>query len=191
MAFDFNEDDTSDDALLILFSNGDPMAARSLTARHLPRVLSQAKRMLQNEADAEDVAQEAMMRVWKIAPNWRQAEAKLSTWLYRVVANLCLDRLRKKSNIGLDQIDEPLDDQPEVSEKMVETERQIALHSALAELPERQRLAVTLRHIEGLSNPDIGEIMQISVEAVESLSARGKRGLIEILKSQKEKLGLV
>ena len=85
-----------DAALLVAFANGDGDAARLLTARLLPRVLAQATRMLANAAEAEDVAQEAMIRLWKIAPDWQQGQAQVSTWLYRVVANLCTDRLRKR-----------------------------------------------------------------------------------------------
>jgi len=84
-----------DEALLVAYANGDGQAAAFLTARLLPRVLGQATRILANSAEAEDVAQDAMMRLWKIAPDWRQGEAQVSTWLHRVVANLCTDRLRK------------------------------------------------------------------------------------------------
>ena len=96
--------DTSvtDEDLLALYAGGDRVAARSLTARLTPRVLSLALRMLGDRAEAEDVAQEAMVRLWKIAPDWRAGEAKISTWLYRVAANLCTDRLRRRRGVGLE-----------------------------------------------------------------------------------------
>jgi hypothetical protein len=85
MPFD-QASDAPDEALLVLYANGDPAAARELAARHLPRVMGFAARMLGGDrAEAEDVAQEAMLRLWRIAPDWRQGEAKVSTWLYRVV----------------------------------------------------------------------------------------------------------
>src|SRR6056297_3181223 len=98
-----------DAALLVAFANGEHQAARVLTARLLPRVLAQATRMLGTRSEAEDVAQDAMLRLWKIAPEWRQDEAQVTTWLYRVVANLCTDRLRKRrGGVTLDQVPEPL-----------------------------------------------------------------------------------
>ena len=87
MAFDA-EDDRSDAALLALYGRGDPMAARVLTGRLAPVAFRVAYRMLGEMAEAEDVAQEAMLRLWKQAPDWQSGGAKVSTWLYRVVANL-------------------------------------------------------------------------------------------------------
>ena len=158
--------DFSDDALLQLYANGDQAAARQLTLLLAPRAYKQAYRMLGVQADAEDVAQEAMMRVWKIAPEWRSGDAKVTTWLYRVVANLCLDRLRKVQSTSLDAIDEPIDPSPSAADDMQSNARLDALQAALIALPERQRQALVLRHIEELANPEIADVMEISVEAV-------------------------
>jgi len=182
--------DLSDDALLALYGNGDSMAAASLTARLTPMVFRLAKRLLSDAAEAEDVTQEAMLRLWKIAPEWRQGEAKVSTWLYRVTTNLCTDRLRKRRGVALDAIAEPMDDTPGIEARMISDNRAEALNGALAKLPDRQREAVVLRHIEGLANPEIAEVLDISVEAVESLIARGKRGLAVMLLGRKQELGL-
>ncbi|WP_333712459.1 RNA polymerase sigma factor [Yoonia sp.] len=180
----------SDAALLVAFANGEPQAARVLTARLLPRVLGQATRMLGSRSEAEDVAQEAMLRLWKVARDWRQDEAQVSTWLYRVVANLCTDRLRRRrGGIGLDQVPEPPDDSPSVAARMQDDRRMTALAEGLAALPERQAQAVALRHLEGLSNPEIAQIMDISVRSVESLTARGKRALADLLAGRKAELG--
>ena len=181
--------DISDDALLQLYANGDQAAARQLTLRLAPRAYKQAYRMLGVQADAEDVAQEAMMRVWIIAPEWRSGEAKVTTWLYRVVANLCLDRLRKVQSTSLDAIDEPIDPSPSAADDMQSNARLDALQAALIALPERQRQALVLRHIEELANPEIADVMEISVKAVESLTSRGKRALTQILKGRKAALG--
>lgn len=178
-----------DDALLVLFANGDSTAARALTVRLTPVVMAHAYRLLGNRAEAEDVAQEAMLRLWKIAPEWRQGEAKVTTWLYRVVANLCTDRLRKARGVGIDEVPEPEDGAASAAETMQDKARAEALQQALDDLPERQRQAVVLRHIEGLGNPEIAEIMEISTEAVESLTARGKRALAAILAGRREELG--
>ncbi|MEJ6401286.1 RNA polymerase sigma factor [Yoonia sp. 2307UL14-13] len=180
----------SDEALLIAFAKGDQRAARHLADRLLPRALGQAARMLSDRDEAEDVAQEAMMRLWRIAPDWRQGEAQVSTWLYRVVANLCIDRLRRRrGRVGLDQVDEPRDETPEVTAQMQSQARLRALSDALAQLPERQAQAVALRHLEGLSNPEIAQIMDISVRSVESLTARGKRALTDLMAGRKAELG--
>ena len=181
--------DASDEALLVLYANGDASAARSLTLRLTPKVFGHAYRVLGDRAEAEDVAQEALIRLWKQASDWRQGEAKVTTWLYRVVANLCTDRLRKSRGVALDAIPEPEDDSESPAEAMQQKSRQTALKEALADLPDRQRQAVVLRHIEGLSNPEIAEIMEIGVEAVESLTARGKRALAKILAARKDELG--
>lgn len=179
-----------DAALLVAFANGDPAAAQALTARLLPRVLAQATRMLHDRTEAEDIAQEAMLRLWRIAPDWQQDKAQVSTWLYRVVSNLCIDRMRRRRGaVGLDQIAEPTDPTPAAAVQMQQSARMMALRDALAALPERQAQAVALRHLEELSNPEIAQIMDISVTSVESLTARGKRALAEGLASQKEALG--
>lgn len=185
------EPDALDGALLVAFANGDAEAARELAARLLPRTLSQAQRMLSDRAEAEDVAQEAMMRLWRIAGEWRQGEAQVSTWLYRVTANLCTDRLRRRRrSVPLDAVAEPLDGAPSAVARMHTEARAKALSDALAQLPPRQAEAVALRHLEGLSNPEIAAVMEIGVEAVESLTARGKRGLAAILAGRREELGI-
>ena len=181
--------DLADDALLAQYSKGDAAVARALTARLMPRVFGHAVRVLGDRSEAEDVAQDAMMRLWKVAPDWRMGEAKVSTWLYRVTANLCTDRLRRKRGVGLDEVDEPHDPSPSVTDQLQTRERMDALQAGLQTLPERQRQAVILRHIEGLANPEIAEILEISTEAVESLTARGKRALAQALAPAREKLG--
>lgn len=189
MAFD-QARDVSDEALLVAYGNGDREAARLLTARLAPRVLGFAARMLGGDrAEAEDVTQEAMLRLWRVAPEWRQGEAKVTTWLFRVASNLCTDRLRKRRSVDIDSVAEPEDDAPGAVAGLIEADRARALKGALAQLPDRQREAVVLRHLEGLTNPEIAEAMEISVEAVESLTARGKRTLAGILSGRREELG--
>lgn len=189
MAFD-QAQQVSDEALLVAYGNGDREAAQLLTARLAPRVLGYAARMLGGDrAEAEDVTQEAMLRLWKIAPDWRQGEAKVTTWLFRVASNLCTDRLRKRRNVDIDSVAEPEDDAPGAVASLMEADRARALDGALAQLPDRQREAVVLRHLEGLTNPEIADAMEISVEAVESLTARGKRTLAGLLSGRREELG--
>lgn len=180
----------SDGELLTLFAGGDRSAAMTLMNRHGSRVFNQAFRMLGDKAEAEDVTQEAMLRLWKIAPQWEEGAAQVSTWLYRVTANLCTDRLRKSGRgVGMDEIDEPADPAPSAVQNMQQGAREVALRAALADLPDRQAQAIALRHFEGLANPTIAQIMQVNLRGVESLIARGKRGLIAALSARKEELG--
>ncbi|MDC0013274.1 sigma-70 family RNA polymerase sigma factor [Octadecabacter sp.] len=176
--------------LLAAFAAGDRDAALTLTQRLTPRVMGQAFRMLGNRAQAEDVAQDAMMRLWKIAPDWDADRAQVTTWLYRVVANLCTDVLRKRGRgVALDAIEEPSSDAPSVAQTLQTRAREDALRTALADLPERQAQAVSLRHLEELGNPQIAVIMDTNVRTVESLIARGKRALIARLSGRKSELG--
>lgn len=180
-----------DGQLMVLFANGDRDAARHLTGRLLPRAYRHASRVLGNPSEAEDVAQEAMLRLWRAASDWRpDGRAAPGTWLHRVVANLCVDRLRRAGRMtGLEPDAEIPDGQPDGEARLMQADRMAALDAALATLPERQRQAVVLRHIEGLSNPEIAEILGLSVEAVESLGSRGKRGLRAALEGQRERIG--
>ncbi|MFE3837117.1 RNA polymerase sigma factor [Pseudogemmobacter sonorensis] len=182
-----------DDALLARYGAGDPAAARALVLRLTPRVMAMSLRLLGGDrAEAEDLTQEAMLRLWRAAPGWRAGEARVTTWLYRVVANLATDRLRVRGRrriSALEEAPEPEDGAPGALARMIERDRMAALDRALATLPERQRLAVVLRHIEGLSNPEIAEAMGVGVEAVESLTARGKRALAAALSGQRPGLG--
>ena len=182
----------SDDALLVLYANGDPEASRLLTARLAPRVFGYAMRLLSDRAEVEDVTQETMLRLWRLAANWRTGEAKVSTWAFRVVTNLCTDLRRartRRPSVTLDDAPEVADGSSGVVATMIEADRMSALQNALAQLPERQRQAVLLRHIEGMTNPEIAEILDVGVEAVESLTARGKRALAAILAGRREELG--
>jgi RNA polymerase sigma-70 factor (ECF subfamily) len=181
-------------ALLVAYANGDRAAAQALTEALAPRAFAQAARMLGSRAEAEEVAQEAMLRLWRAAADWRQGEARVSTWLYRVTANLCTDRLRRRTAggrgvVGIDEVAEPPDPSPSAAERLQGEARLRALSEALAALPARQAQAVALRHLEGLTNPEIAAVMEVGVEAVESLTARGKRALAAALRGRKAELG--
>lgn len=182
-------DDQSDEVLLRRYAGGDAMAARILMARLAPPVLRLGRRLLNDPTEAEDVTQEAMLRLWQIAPEWQAGAAQPATWLYRVAFNLAIDRLRKRRGVALDSIDEPVNPAPAVVETMIAADRARALELALATLPERQRVAVVLRHLEGLANPEIAEVLGVGVEAVESLIARGKRRLTTLLSERRTELG--
>ncbi len=188
---DISLGELADNALLVLFTNGSKPAAVELTRRLGPKLFRHAYYRLQNTSDAEDVVQETFLRLWKIAPEWKQDQAQVSTWLYRVIDNLCIDRLRARGrSSSLDDLtNDPVDPFPSTDQSMLDQSRARALHIALAYLPKRQAQAVRLRHLDNLTNPEIAQIMGLTVEALESLTARGKRALQAQLHGQKTELG--
>jgi RNA polymerase sigma-70 factor (ECF subfamily) len=172
----------SDEVLVARAGRGDRLAASTLVLRHSSRILALCGRMLRDRAAAEDAAQETFMRLWRHADRWRPNGARFDTWLYRVAANVCLDRLRRRGReTTLDEPPDAPDDAPLAIDIMLAEERRRAVESALAGLPERQRLAIALCHYQELSNIEAARVMEISVDALESLLARGRRSLKERL----------
>jgi RNA polymerase sigma-70 factor (ECF subfamily) len=177
--------EAEDEALLVeRVAAGEAEAFRTLVDRHLPTVLAIGRRMLRDDAEAEDVAQETMLRLWRNAAKLELGEGGVRPWLRRVAANLCIDRVRAQRNTSLG------DELPEESEpasqmtRLAERELGTRVDAALKALPERQRLALTLFHYEGMSQIEVGEAMGISDEAVESLLARARRALKTALKEE-------
>lgn len=178
----------ADEALLKRSAAGDQQASALLINRHSPRVLSLAQRMLGNRDDAEDVAQDVFLKVFRTAGNWEEGKAKFTTWLHKVTVNQCYDRLRKKRETVMDEPPEQEDDTDGPATQMLATQRGKRLRAAIDELPDRQRAALLLSHYEELSNPETAEILEISVEAVESLLSRARRSLREALKAERNTL---
>jgi RNA polymerase sigma-70 factor (ECF subfamily) len=168
--------DESDEVLMARVARGDEPAYRTLSRRHLPAMVGLARRILGNAADAEDVAQEAMLRVWTHAPRW-QPLAAFRTWLTRVVVNLCLDRKRRAQWVALEAAGEIVDPAPGAVEKAEQDERARLLSAAIAGLPARQRTAIMLTYSEGMTNAQVAEVLDTSVSAVETLLVRGKQNL--------------
>jgi RNA polymerase sigma-70 factor (ECF subfamily) len=166
-----------DSALIAGVGRGEPSATRRLVAAKLPRILALATRMLRDGAEAEDVAQEAFVRIWRTAPAWQPGRARFDTWLHTVVLNLCRDRLRRRRDLPSEDVPETIDPAPDAEASLIETERGRAVAAAIAKLPERQREAILLVHYQDLSGAEAAEALEISVEALESLLARGRRAL--------------
>jgi RNA polymerase sigma-70 factor (ECF subfamily) len=181
-AMDDSDEARSDEALMARVARGDERAFQMLARRHLPPVVGLARRILGNAADAEDVAQEAMLRVWTHAPRW-QPLALFRTWLMRVVVNLCLDCKRRAPWVGLDAAGDIADPAPGVVEQAEQEQRAQRLNGAIAGLPDRQRAAIMLTYGEGMSNAEVADILDASVSAVETLLMRGKQNLRAALKN--------
>ncbi|MDR6539751.1 RNA polymerase sigma factor [Variovorax soli] len=172
-------DDTDDD-LLVRLARDEPQAARELVERKLPRLLALAQRILGQRAEAEEIAQEAFLRVWKQAPRWRPGQARFDTWLHRVVLNLCYDRLRSARAAH----EQCMDELPETADAAATPEQQLGLDqrggcvaAALARLPARQREALVLQYYQDVPQADAAALMGISVDALESLLRRARSSL--------------
>ena len=163
--------------LVVRAGQGDPTAAQALVARKLPRITALAGRMLGDPVEAEDVAQETFLRAWKHAPTWTAGPARFDTWLHRVALNLCYDRLRRKRERPTAEPPEQVDTGPAPDRGLHAADVSRRVQAALDALPERQREAVVLCHYQELGNIEAARIMDVSVEALESLLARGRRAL--------------
>jgi RNA polymerase sigma-70 factor (ECF subfamily) len=177
----------SDAILLRKVKDGDSAATRILVDQYLDRIVNYGTRMLGDRAEAEDVAQEAFLRLWRNLDKWR-AEKPVIHWLQRVTYNLCIDRLRKKKPVNIEDIAEPADPFENPARSLHQMQVSTAVNAAIEKLPDRQRAAIVFAHQEGLSNIETAEIMEISVEAVESLLSRGRRGLRSLLEDLRPEL---
>ncbi|MEM9670042.1 MAG: RNA polymerase sigma factor [Pseudomonadota bacterium] len=161
-------------------AGGDPAAIRAIIVRNTAPLHALAFRMLRSSEDAEEVVQETFLRAWKALPKW-QPKAKLSTWLHRVALNLCYDRLRKRREHVMAEPPDMVDEGPGPDGQLSRKQDVARVHNALAKLPERQQAALSLCALEGYTNKMAAEILDVSVDALESLLARGRRQLRKIL----------
>ena len=166
-----------DEALLSRIAAGEEAACQALVARKLGRIVALAQRMLSDPAEAEDVAQEVFLRVWRQAPRWRPGAAKFDTWLHRVALNLCYDRLRRRREMVMAEPPDRADPSDGAEQGMMSADIGRRVEAALARLPDRQKEAIVLCHYQELGNIEAAKLMAISVEALESLLSRGRRSL--------------
>lgn len=166
-----------DEVLLLAIGRGDHRAFTALMERHGAFAMTLAMRMTGNAQDAEEVAQEAFLRVWLAAGRWSPGAARFTTWLYRVVVNLCLDRKRRAPMLAIDDVAEPADDRPSGLDACSTEQARGLVAEALASLPERQRAAVSLCYYGEVSCQEAADILEVSLSALESLLVRGRRGL--------------
>jgi RNA polymerase sigma-70 factor (ECF subfamily) len=172
-----------DDLLLERIAGHDEAAFRALVERHVDRAYGLALRILRNPSDAEDVAQDVMLKVWTQRGNWQAGRARFSTWLYRVVTNRCLDLHRRPRTEDIERVPESADGRPDAVDDIHRTEVTTLLDQAMGRLPEQQRIALILSYTDDLRNAEIAEIMETTVMAVESLLKRGRQQLRHFLRN--------
>lgn len=163
--------------------DGDMEAFRLLVEAHQSRVVGTITKMLGSDAEAEDLAQQVFIRIWKSAPRYKPT-AKFTTWLFRIARNLVFNELRRKRHFAnrVEEIPEPVErSEKEPDQVLLDSELQIAIQDAINKLPETQRLAIVLRRYEEMPYEEIAKVMGTTVPAVKSILFRARAELRERL----------
>lgn len=166
----------ADAELVTRAAEGDATAYRELVARHAARLHQYALRLTRNAHEAEDILQEAWLRVWQRAGDY-EPTARVTTWLHRIVHNLAVDKLRVRgrfSELTEEELAPVSTEQPALLEAKRDAQ---TLRAAIDRLPERQAAALSLVHLSGLSPEEAQEVLGVSAEALESLLSRARRKL--------------
>lgn len=175
--------DMTDEDLMARVQNADHAAFSVLVHRYTNMFYSAAYRMCGQQNDAEDIVQDAFLKLWNRPQIWDASRgAKFTTWFYRVVTNQAIDFMRKKKPAAAGDTLDYIEDTRDSQQDMMESDEQSAMIEMLIQsLPERQKTALNLCFYEGLSNKDAAQIMGVGVKALESLLMRAKSGLREEL----------
>lgn len=156
----------------------DQNALRALMTRHMRRSIALAERIVGGNQDADDVCQEAFIKVWNNAARFDDRRARFTTWFSRIVVNLSIDRARRnRRHKPLEATDDAPADLKDATSMLIEGDQDRTLAAAMAALPERQRAAIALFHMEGLSGREAAESLEMSEKAFESLLTRARGGL--------------
>ncbi|MDO9062596.1 MAG: RNA polymerase sigma factor [Bradyrhizobium sp.] len=172
-------EEMSDEALMVAVSARQQQAFRILMGRHMQRAIRVAQRVVRDSAEADDIGQDAFLRVWSHAASFDPDIARFTTWLYRIVLNLAFDRTRRRPLLPIDEASDVSASDPGPVERLIADEERRALEQAMANLSERQRGAIALFHMEGLSGEEAAKAMNLSAKAFESLLARARATLRE------------
>jgi RNA polymerase sigma-70 factor (ECF subfamily) len=173
-----------DHELLALIQNGSHDAFAALVRRHTERFYRLAYRYVQNRETAEDLVQDAFLKLWEDPGRWQpERDSKFTTWFYRIVVNLCLDWQKKKRPLALGDEESELKGEAALEVAAIRRQEQKILEREIAALPERQRLALNLCFAEGLSNQEAAEVIGVRLKALQSLVMRAKTTLKERMKA--------
>ena len=170
-----------DDALMACLAARDAQALRTVISLYGEKAHRIAWRMLGDAAEAEDVAQEAMLKLWQQAGGWSAGGQGIGPWLARVTANLCIDRMRRVRPVTGEDLPERADDTPLADEQFDEAQIRARTQSALQALPDRQRAAIVLTYWEECSNQHAADALGMNIKAFESLLLRARKALREAL----------
>ena len=175
---DMQQPNATDAELMLAVANADARAFAWLMQRHLKNIVALAQRVTGNANDADEVAQEAFLRLWTHASEWDcNGKAQLRTWLSRVAVNLSIDRLRRRRSVPLEDAGEIVDTANNGYDDVRQNDTRRMVQEALLRLPARQRVVVALAYFDDMSGAEIAQVMQTSVRAVESLLVRARRAL--------------
>lgn len=178
-----------DEILMSAIWAGDRDAFAILMRRHARPMLAVARRISGTSAEAEEIVQEAFLKVWNGRSRWNpDSGARFGTWFYQVVVNLSIDRARRPSFAPIEAAGDPPDPAMRADETVQRDQRQAIVRAALAQLPPRQRAALALCYYQELSCADAAEILLVSVPAMESLLVRARRGLKAALQGMRADL---
>ena len=183
---DSRTDEICDAELLAQAAGGDRRAFDRIVARYGPIALRLAARIAPDRHSAEDVAQEALVRIWRRAGDFDARRARFTTWLYRIVVNLCIDLRRRPRPVQLPEHFDTMDPAAGAEEGLERDERRAALARAMADLTEGQRAALTLVYDEGLSGAEAAQALGVTTKAVERLLARARAHLRERLLADRD-----
>lgn len=175
--------EADDHELMRLIGAGNRVAFNLFCRRHASRCFAVSMHLLRNTADAEEVVQDVFMRVWRNADRWRANNAQVSTWLHRVVVNLCLDQMRRATRLSLsiEHAAEVVAGDPSPEYAVGQRELMRVVMRAAATLPTRQRAALALVACQGLECAEAAAAMNVSVGTMESLLVRARRQLRAVL----------
>ncbi|UTW59138.1 sigma-70 family RNA polymerase sigma factor [Kordiimonas sp. SCSIO 12603] len=181
-------EDATDENLMVQVAEGNKAAFRQLTLRHGMRYRALAYRFLGDMARAEDLVQDAFVKLWTNADSFNAGKAKFTTWFHRVVVNRCLDEKRKKT---IEQLPENFDQVDQTASVEVLLEKDAVgkrLSRALDALSERQQTAVKLSYFDELSNQEAADVMGLKLKAFESLLVRSRTKMRQVLAAEKTDL---
>jgi len=178
--------EASDEVLMTRVKQGDQVAFSNLLARHAGSIHQYLYRLCQNSADTEDLLQETFLRLWRNAEQWQPGRVQLTTWLHRIARNLSIDNFRAstrrpQTDLRVTPVLDPESPELPQDQLLMQQRRHLELAECIAQLPERQRSALLLCQYQGMTNRQAAEVLDVSVDALESLLARARRRLRVLL----------